>query len=453
MMAVFLLLLLRRFGTTTTVTAAGRATIFSQTVPNVCVKPQLNLAGFCSVNEGCNTRCFNENPRRYVPDFVYPVDAIECDQFEAPYCYAARCCPNCADALADLYRCLVLHASPSMHYIDPLALSCPLNCAGYYGLAPTAAPSVAPTAPAPIPIPAATTTIAPTAAATTIATEIETETHNSTTTMEEEDIWGDFLGPNTGTTGTTDTTTTTTTTGDEVEEEEEGVVEEEDEVLVVEEEDLEVVVVIEDVVAVTDTTTTTATTTEEEVEEEVDTPSTSALNSTTFADIIRNKVPYCAAYPLCKNVLVRSCCPTEEGVMLDCCSGINPTTATGEEEEEEVVGAATGVGVEDDEDEDVPAEEVVVVVVVDDAPSTFARNSTAAAELIRTTGPRCAAYPMCTALVRKCCPTNDGMMLDCCYGIPTTATDTNSTTAAMDVEAEEGIPMGGLEDIVDGMIP
>ena len=89
MMAV-LLLLLRRFGTTTTVTAAGRATIFSQTVPNVCVKPQLNLAGFCSVNEGCNTRCFNENPRRYVPDFVYPVDAIECDQFEAPYCTFRR---------------------------------------------------------------------------------------------------------------------------------------------------------------------------------------------------------------------------------------------------------------------------------------------------------------------------------------------------------------------------
>lgn len=73
-------------GTTGVTAAAGRATIFSQTVPNVCVNPQLNLAGFCSVNEGCNTRCFNENPRRYVPEFVYPIDAIECDQFEAPYC-------------------------------------------------------------------------------------------------------------------------------------------------------------------------------------------------------------------------------------------------------------------------------------------------------------------------------------------------------------------------------
>ena len=326
-----------------------------------------------------------------------------------------------------------------MHYIHPLALSCPLNCAGYYGLAPTAAPSVAPTAAAPIP---AETTIAPTPTDTTIETEIETETQNSTATMEEEDIWGDFLGPNTD-------TTTATTTGDEVEEEVE------EEVIVVEEEDLEVVVVIEDVVDLTDTTTTTpATTTGEEEDEDVvieEEEVTSALNSTIFAEIVRNKVPYCAAYPMCKNVLVRSCCPTEEGVMLDCCSGV-PTTATGEEEvviDEEVV-PVTGAGVE--EDEDVPAEGVVVVVV-EDAPSTFARNSTAAAEFIRATGPRCAAYPMCTALVRKCCPTDDGMMLDCCYGIPTTETDSNSTTAAIDVEAEEVLTMGGLEDIVDGMIP
>ena len=332
-----------------------------------------------------------------------------------------------------------------MHYIHPLALSCPLNCAGYYGLAPTAAPSVAPTAAAPIP---AETTIAPTPTDTTIETEIETETQNSTATMEEEDIWGDFLGPNTD-------TTTATTTGDEVEEEVE------EEVIVVEEEDLEVVVVIEDVVDLTDTTTTTpATTTGEEEDEDVvieEEEVTSALNSTTFAEIIRNKVPYCAAYPMCKNVLVRSCCPTEEGVMLDCCSGI-PTTATVEEEEEdeeevvidEEVVAVAGAVVE--EDENVPAEDVVVVVV-EDAPSTFARNSTAAAEFIRATGPRCAAYSMCTALVRKCCPTDDGMMLDCCYGIPTTETDSNSTTAAIDVEAEEVLTMGGLEDIVDGMIP
>ena len=158
-------------------------------------------------------------------------------------------------------------------------------------------------------------------------------------------------------------------------------------------------------------------------------------------------MPYCAAYPMCKNVLVRSCCPTEEGVMLDCCSGINPITETGEEEEEEEEVAVTGAGAE--EDEDVPAEDVVA----EDAPSTFARNSTAAAEFIRATGPRCAAYSMCTALVRKCCPTDDGMMLDCCYGIPTTETDSNSTTAAIDVEAEEVLTMGGLEDIVDGMIP
>merc|ERR1711966_269914 len=96
----------------------------------------------------------------------------------------------------------------------------------------------------------------------------------------------------------------------------------------------EVVVVIEDVVAVTDTTPATTTGEEEDEDVVLEDEVTSALNSTTFAEIIRNKVPYCAAYPMCKNVLVRSCCPTEEGVMLDCCSGINPITETGEEEEE-----------------------------------------------------------------------------------------------------------------------
>jgi len=35
--------------------------------------------------------------------------------------------------------------------------------------------------------------------------------------------------------------------------------------------------------------------------------------------------------------------------------------------------------------------------------------------------PSCAAYPTCANLVDDCCPTSQGVMLDCCYGIPSEA--------------------------------
>merc|ERR1711966_260124 len=138
----------------------------------------------------------------------------------------------------------------------------------------------------------------------------------------------------------------------------------EEEVIVVEEVDLEVVVVIEEV--------DTGVVPDVVVEEE--------------------KGAECSAYEACAG-LDGACCPDKEGEFLSCCSD-EPSPAPDEVEVD------------------------VVVVVEEDAPITPSFNITAAYDFIGESGPACAAYTMCENLVENCCPTEKGVMLDCCYGNP-----------------------------------
>merc|ERR1712196_749071 len=48
---------------------------------------------------------------------------------------------------------------------------------------------------------------------------------------------------------------------------------------------------------------------------------------------------------------------------------------------------------------------------------TTSNNNTDLVKLI-TKDPSCAAHSMCAILVGDCCPSKEGIILDCCYGIP-----------------------------------
>jgi hypothetical protein len=125
-------------------------TLFEALVPNSCVTPFLQMAGFCVLQHNCAERCFSQNtgtgpaPTQAPVDantasilnldsnglsnFYVPVDAIDCDQFEDPICPATKCCPACKDELNELYKCIILEGAH--HYIDPLAMTCTLDCTG-----------------------------------------------------------------------------------------------------------------------------------------------------------------------------------------------------------------------------------------------------------------------------------------------------------------------------------
>lgn len=75
--------------TTTVVNVNADDTIFSQLFPTACVNPLLNSAGFCTLNAGCTEKCFGSVAAAElgVPSgFYFPVDAVECNEFEDPIC-------------------------------------------------------------------------------------------------------------------------------------------------------------------------------------------------------------------------------------------------------------------------------------------------------------------------------------------------------------------------------
>jgi hypothetical protein len=136
----------------------------------------------------------------------------------------------------------------------------------------------------------------------------------------------------------------------------------------------------------------------------------------------------CSAFEACAE-LEGACCPDKEGEFLSCCSEEVPP-ASAECSAYEACAGLDGACCPDKEgeflsccsDESPPApDEVevdVVVVVEEDAPITPSFNITAAYDFIGESGPACAAYTMCENLVENCCPTEKGVMLDCCYGNP-----------------------------------
>jgi len=121
--------------TTTVVNVNADDTIFSQLFPTACVNPLLNSAGFCTLNAGCTEKCFGSVAAAElgVPSgFYFPVDAVECNEFEDPICPTTSCCPQCRNELQALYKCLILKSTqPSYEYLHYLAKTCPLDCVGY----------------------------------------------------------------------------------------------------------------------------------------------------------------------------------------------------------------------------------------------------------------------------------------------------------------------------------
>ena len=155
-----------------------------------------------------------------------------------------------------------------------------------------------------------------------------------------------------------------------------------------------------------------------------DTANKYAINTKATAEAFAE----CSAFEACAE-LEGACCPDKEGEFLSCCSEEVPP-ASAECSAYEACAGLDGACCPDKEgeflsccsDESPPApDEVevdVVVVVEEDAPITPSFNITAAYDFIGESGPACAAYTMCENLVENCCPTEKGVMLDCCYGNP-----------------------------------
>merc|ERR1712196_569918 len=102
----------------------------------------------------------------------------------------------------------------------------------------------------------------------------------------------------------------------------------------------------------------------------------------------------------------------------------DPDRDEDEDEDEEEVAAVGGVHDADDVEEETVEqrddEENNNNAADGESGSIVTENTTNNTDLVKlvTKDPSCAAHSMCALLVGDCCPSKEGIILDCCYGIP-----------------------------------
>eukprot|EP00980_Cylindrotheca_fusiformis_P019872 scaffold6992_cov102-Cylindrotheca_fusiformis.AAC.4 len=121
----------------------------------------------------------------------------------------------------------------------------------------------------------------------------------------------------------------------------------------------------------------------------------------------------CSVNPGC-GALVGDCCPTPQGVQLDCCGGGPVVSASCSSNSACDALGLTGTCC--------PTPAGVFLDCCGDhgntgitAPSSFDMSASQDSTSFDGLGSQCSAYSACSDLVGECCPTTNGAFLDCCY--------------------------------------